>query len=736
MLWALAFALLQTASAAPSADLTSRLVDLRLAGRDRAALQLLDDSVDVRTLAPAPAFLRADLLERTGHLEEAHQAFVSLLSTDLAAFARFRLARLQWRLGHPEVAAGLLATLLADGPPTGLDEPAARLFSRTLAAGGDCRLAEGAERWDLAEADARRLTLARADCRLGAGDEAGGRALLRSLLDGDLVEGQALGAAERLLALEDGRLDRGLARQIGLALYNQRSFEAALAPLRTAAREAPTSWEVHYAVARSLFWLARYDEAVESFEGLLAVARTGEQRADALFQQGRCHELAGHWSAAITSYRRADEAEPQGGWAAASLLARVRLVWRQGDEAGALTLYDRLGERGSWRETKAQTEIFLAASDLVRRRADRAALWLDRAAAHSEPEEIEYWRGRLAELEGRQAEAVRHYGAVLTENAYGPFATAARERLAAPLLDPLRQEEARRLLAGGTDRALLTAWLLTGDEDPAGATARDRLRAALSRDREARAALTVRSLPPPSWPAAPAQGGPASRLAAVGLWTLDPEGLRDRFPLNDPELALTRAAILAADGDVNGSLHAAEVLQKRLPDGVAPALLAEELQHRLYPRPWTEVVEREAAAHGVDPWLLYGLMREESRFDPDAVSAAAARGLTQFVLPTARRYAGATARAALTAEDLHEPEVAIALGAAYLGDLTRHFAGREWAILAAYNAGENQADLWQSYCHSREAAEYLSKIGFRQTRDYVRRVLTSRERYRALYGGR
>jgi soluble lytic murein transglycosylase len=126
-------------------------------------------------------------------------------------------------------------------------------------------------------------------------------------------------------------------------------------------------------------------------------------------------------------------------------------------------------------------------------------------------------------------------------------------------------------------------------------------------------------------------------------------------------------------------------------------------------------------------------MREESRFDPDAVSEAAARGLTQFVLPTARRFAPAIGRTGVSAEDLHEPGVAIALGAAYLADLALRFDGRRHQMLAAYNAGEEQAMLWQSYCQSREPAEYLTKIGFQQTRDYVRRVLASRAHYRELY---
>ena len=732
MLWALALTLLQPVAAPAEADLTLRLVELRLAGQVAAALRLIDDSPEALRDDDALSFLRGDLLQRGGRLEEAHEVFVHLLATDLAPFARLRLARLQWALGHPEVAAGLLATLLADSPPKVLTEPAAELFADSLAAGGDCRLAEGADRWALPEPSRRRLTLARADCRLAAGDVAAGRGLLQSLLESDPTEGRALGAAERLLVLTGGHPEDRTARQIGLALYHQRAFEEALSPLRAAARVVATSWEVRYALARSHFWLRRYDDAAAHFEELLPIARVPGQRADALFQQGRCHELAGRWPDAVHSYRRAHEAEPEGSWAAAALLARLRLLWRQGDEDGALGLYLRLGERGSWRDTKAQTERFLAASDLVRRRGDRAGLWLDRAAAESAIDEVEYWRGRLAELQGRDAEAIRRYGAVLAEDSYGPFAEAARERLTSTRLAPLVSAEAAALVATGSDRALRTAWLLLGDERPEGVAFRERLRASLARDREVRAALALAARPPSRWPATSATG-PAARLAAVGFWSLDPEGLQRRFPLDDPGLAMTRAVLLAADGDTRGSLRAVEVLARRLPDALPPRLRPQELERLLYPRPYRHIVDREAAARNVDPWLLYALMREESRFDPDAVSEAAARGLTQFVLPTARRFAPAIGRASVSAEDLHDPGVAIALGAAYLADLALRFGGRRHQMLAAYNAGEEQAVLWQSYCQSREPAEYLTKIGFRQTRDYVRRVLASRAHYRELY---
>jgi soluble lytic murein transglycosylase len=77
--------------------------------------------------------------------------------------------------------------------------------------------------------------------------------------------------------------------------------------------------------------------------------------------------------------------------------------------------------------------------------------------------------------------------------------------------------------------------------------------------------------------------------------------------------------------------------------------------------------------------------------------------------------------------------VAIALGASYLGNLAARFQGREEVMVAAYNAGEEQAALWLRYCFSQEPEEYLSKVGFRETRAYAQRVLASRAHYAALY---
>jgi soluble lytic murein transglycosylase len=149
--------------------------------------------------------------------------------------------------------------------------------------------------------------------------------------------------------------------------------------------------------------------------------------------------------------------------------------------------------------------------------------------------------------------------------------------------------------------------------------------------------------------------------------------------------------------------------------------------------PFRELIETQAKLRGLDPHLLAAAIREESRFDPLALSPAAARGLAQFVLPTARGLAGHIELGTLRAEDLYRPEISIALGADYLASLLKASGGEAHLAVTAYNAGEAEVRLWRSYCYSGESEEFFSKVPFAETRGYLRHVLASRLEYARLY---
>ena len=136
---------------------------------------------------------------------------------------------------------------------------------------------------------------------------------------------------------------------------------------------------------------------------------------------------------------------------------------------------------------------------------------------------------------------------------------------------------------------------------------------------------------------------------------------------------------------------------------------------------------------GVDPFLVWAIMREESGFRPKVMSSAGAMGLLQLMPSTARLQAERSGLPALDEDErLLEPSVNIALGSAYLAYLFERFPERPSALIASYNAGPNAVGRW-AFAES-EDDEWVENIPYVQTRRYVKRVLRSLWAYQALYG--
>jgi|CXWL01.1.fsa_nt_gi soluble lytic murein transglycosylase-like protein len=728
------------------------LVDLQLAGDLVGALAATE-----ALLAREPGrgaelgldYLRGDLLARLGRPAEAKAAFARVLeaSPALATYGRYRLALLQAASGHPEVAAGLVANLLLHQPPAALLEPAVELLRASLAGGGDCRLLRGlvapasGRPLALPTPAARGLTLTRAECALrdGRGDEA--RDLLARLLADSTEDDRGRAAAELLAGSTVPRVDRTLSGLMGRAFHDHREFDRAtpllVEALRDTAASAATRDELAYALARSLFWLGSWPAAARQF-GELAERTVGpENRSRAFYQQGRALELAGERGAAARAFARATLAGTASTWTPGALLAALRLAALAGDHDDALAELARLEAVGAWREQAAHGAMFLAVSAVVARRSEGVGGLLAVATRGGRPTaEVAYWQGRLAELAGDIRPAVRAYLRALTADRFHPHAQAARDRLVSPELASYARALAIELSRSAEPSDLYAAWLVLGDGEPRGVAARRTLTRAFAADRRTATWVELAPVATSDWPLWRVPlARPEERLLALGLWEEGLAVMRQHFPVSRPALAMTGSAILARAGATQRALYIAEVLAHRVPPQLPPELLAPELRRLLYPRAWADVVAREAASAGVDPNLVIAVLREESRFDAGATSGANARGLMQLVLPTAQRLAGSLGIARLEPIDLYRPEVSIRLGAAYLAELEARFGGRSAVAqsVAAYNAGEPQAELWRRYCATDEQVEYLSKVSFKETRDYLARVLASRAQYADLY---
>jgi soluble lytic murein transglycosylase len=143
----------------------------------------------------------------------------------------------------------------------------------------------------------------------------------------------------------------------------------------------------------------------------------------------------------------------------------------------------------------------------------------------------------------------------------------------------------------------------------------------------------------------------------------------------------------------------------------------------------------ESRRNNLDPALVAGLIRQESSFNPKAVSAAGARGLMQLLPSVGAAIATQRGYPIWNPALLLDPDVSLELGTAHLATSLPRGAPVVRA-LAAYNAGGSRLARWIRRPGSDDPELFAEWIPYDETRDYVRIVQRNAEIYRALYGFR
>lgn len=152
-----------------------------------------------------------------------------------------------------------------------------------------------------------------------------------------------------------------------------------------------------------------------------------------------------------------------------------------------------------------------------------------------------------------------------------------------------------------------------------------------------------------------------------------------------------------------------------------------------YPVLHADALVEQATRNNLDPALVAGLIRQESSWNPRAVSVAQARGLMQLLPSVGASIATARGYPLWNAALLFEPEVNLELGTTHLASSLRRDTPPERA-LAAYNAGASRLARWARRPGSDDPELFTEWIPFTETRDYVRLVTRNAAVYRALYG--
>jgi soluble lytic murein transglycosylase len=216
-------------------------------------------------------------------------------------------------------------------------------------------------------------------------------------------------------------------------------------------------------------------------------------------------------------------------------------------------------------------------------------------------------------------------------------------------------------------------------------------------------------------------------LRAMGLKELEPDELK-ALEVSGGDRSETRRFVLAGFASADAWYDAIAVATRMEKIGQLDHATAERVR---YPRAYWDLFQTASTRLGLDQYLVIALARQESLFNPKATSVSNARGLMQLIPSTARKMAAERGMAP-GAIELYDPLINVDLGTTYLKNLFEMFHGDAFHAVAAYNGGEHAVTKWMSQFPG-DDDEWVENIAYKETREYVKKVIGGRREYLLLY---
>jgi soluble lytic murein transglycosylase len=166
---------------------------------------------------------------------------------------------------------------------------------------------------------------------------------------------------------------------------------------------------------------------------------------------------------------------------------------------------------------------------------------------------------------------------------------------------------------------------------------------------------------------------------------------------------------------------------------ISAAFISDFIERRKYPLKYEDSIIKYSAQNGIDPYLAAAVINVESGFNPSIRSEKGAIGLMQIMPDTGDWLYEQMGKSGFDPALLREPETNIELGCYYLNYLSQKYGGRQTNFLAAYNAGPGRVDQWLANPSYSSEGETLANIPYKQTNDYVKKVVQAYEKYKTLY---
>ncbi len=237
-------------------------------------------------------------------------------------------------------------------------------------------------------------------------------------------------------------------------------------------------------------------------------------------------------------------------------------------------------------------------------------------------------------------------------------------------------------------------------------------------------------------------------ISQAAQWSLDRSKTLESAGLAEYSETELRAIIRREGQNVTLATYLAELMQRqgqidrgiRHIKGSVPSYLylamvdtGEKFWRLAFPMPYSQSLIKFSEERSIDPFLMAGLIRQESEFNPVVISHANAYGLTQVMPATGRELAQRLGIPRFTTAMLTRPEINLNMGTYYVRMMLDSLDNNVVETLAAYNAGRSRVIKWRAFGPYREPSEFIETIPFDETRDYVQSVIRNGETYRQLY---
>jgi soluble lytic murein transglycosylase len=514
---------------------------------------------------------------------------------------------------------------------------------------------------------------------------------------------------DRAEALRESTIEEAMVR--AQTIYDAMQHDESVAAYEAAAQRVgsgPERCEVQLMLGRAILRSRDRARGAAHMETVAAECQAVEHQAAALFNAARAYGRLGRHTDALRLYDRVEVIAPDDSLADDARFRAALSSLEEGNEDGFVERMETLPDRYPEGDMRGDARFMLA--------------WRARRAAAAAPLESAL-RGEHLRVALRQLEASIQEGPM--EDAEDIRGRAAYWR--ARTLSELGDAES----AATSYRALVEAWPLAYYSQQAlhRLDQLDRASAAELRDNLGGGARAGAPDEPFDFPWREELDSVSFRRALELFRVREPEMARQELAYlgvlgegADPDMLWLAAATLDAAGE---HPRASRLVRSRLPSFMrtAPVGRAHHLWRLAYPKAFAPLIEEAAQDAGVPAAFVRAVAREESAFDPEAVSVARAYGLIQLIEPTAQRFAREIGMDRVTAAHLRDPAINVRIGVRFIRYLHQRFAANPAVVPAAYNAGEGALTRWLRERGSLPLDEFIEEIPYDETRRYTRRVL-------------